>query len=66
MCVNTTAKIDDLNELLVQINIKQNVVVITETKLYISQTCNISMKGYHFIHKYTLKNFGGAGLFTKD
>ena len=59
---------DDLQTLLAKINVKFNVIGITETRLnkYSIRNPNIDLSGYSFEHAPTEANWGGALLYIDN
>ena len=69
MNISSTCRIfDDLQTLLAKINIKLNVIGITETRLKKSsiRNTNIDLNGYSFEHTPTEANCGGALLYIDN
>ena len=46
--------------------IKPDVIELSEIKLLVSQSCNLILKGYNFLHNGSTTNCAGVGIFVKE
>ena len=60
------AGLKKLNDLLALIKLSPDIILVSETKLKTSENLNDFLKGYKFMHKETLTNWGGVGIFAKE
>ena len=60
------AGLDKLNYLLALTTLSPDIILVSETKLKTSENLNHFLKGYKFMHKGTLTNRGGVGIFANE
>ena len=60
------AGLNKLNDLLALTKLSADIILVSETKLRTSENLNHFLKGYKFMHKGTLINWGDVGNFAKE